>query len=98
MNVFKRIYKKLNTVSMVTALVVGVGAAVAMGNVSAQSCATLGAPYDKPGNSVIGNGAPSVTLWPWQAADAKVLKSPARTCCVGTKLVVGAADERSVVP
>lgn len=61
MNVFKRIYKKLNAVSMATALVVGVGAAVAMGNVSAQSCATLGAPYDKPGNAVIGNGAPSVT-------------------------------------
>ncbi|HEY8999182.1 MAG TPA: hypothetical protein VIM53_02590 [Candidatus Saccharimonadales bacterium] len=61
MNVFKRIYKKLNAVSMAAALVVGVGAAVAMGNVSAQSCATLGAPYDPPGNSVIGNGAPSVT-------------------------------------
>lgn len=61
MNVFKRIYKKLNAVSMAAALVVGVGAAVAMGNVSAQSCATLGAPFDGPGNSVIGNGAPSVT-------------------------------------
>jgi len=44
------------------------------------------------------NGAASVLLLPWQAAEANAVKSPFNMACVGMMAVVEGGSDLTIVP
>lgn len=61
MNSMKRLFKKASAIGTATIMALSIGLAIAHVSSAASSCVSLpNGPFDGPGNSVIGNGAPNI--------------------------------------